>query len=382
MTDENIRNKIQIKFVKYLSRMKNSFLPLLFLRSVYMNFFLHLRVVQLHINTNCNYNCPYCYVDTKIKDVLDTKEWIKVINEAKQLRVTDIELLGGEPFLYKDFYYLLTYIAKQKMDITIYTNGSLINKRWLENLSYLPIKRLIIKYDYNNSTYKKHTRTKISLNKIKDVIKQCAEKNLTVMTLTTLTKYNVNNAKDIIESSLKLGAYPLFERFLPIKNVKINKELQVRKEDYNKAIRLIKKSYSNVQNIIHTKSYIQGNFCLCFSNLISILPDGSCLPCQFWPISLRLGNIKDSSLRNIWNVYKKKRKEWNKLPKECYSCKYKKICNGGCKTHSYLIFGNLNKKDPFCNGFPPLYGLCGFYMNPELFPKTLDNKAENENLTY
>lgn len=340
------------------------------LQKFYRKMFSYPKIIQLHINTECNYNCKYCYIDRKTQ-VLSTKKWLGIIDEAKELGVMYIDFLGGEPFLFKDFYRLLQHSASLGMGITIYTNGSLIDGKWIKRLNELPTELIIaVKYDYDHRSYEIHTGQGKLFKKLQDTIKKCTSAGIPVVTFTTLTKFNVEHVKDIIKDSISLGAFPAFERYIPIKEEKTNQELEFSKEDYVNALKFIKDTYSNMASMIEGICSIRGSFCCCYIDQLSILPDGHVVPCPLAPKSLSLGNVRNMSLKEIWENNKKKQNEWSKLPKGCLSCKFRYSCGGGCKTHSYLKFGNTNTKDPLCSGEIPTYGHCTF---PVLHSKIFKN---------
>lgn len=327
------------------------------LQKAYYGLFSWPKNLIIHINTDCNYNCIYCYSQRKLKGKdLVTEEWIKTIDVAAKMGIESIGFSGGEPFLHPDFYFLLSHAAEKMSFISIFTNGSLITEEWIEQIKRLNANvQMVIKFD-SPVTYGKHSGKPEMFQKMKDGMNLCIKDELSVVAFITLTKYNIEYLENIIESALEIGAYPFIERFTPIKDNKINRDLEINGNDWEKALRLIFELYSEYGNLYDSLNYPKGSACGCFTNLMSITSDGFVVPCPFFPIEENLGNIKEKSLNDVWKEYKKKRKNWLKIPEECAICEKKYLCGGGCKTYTFQKYGAVNYKDPLCTGrIPPTY---------------------------
>jgi len=349
------------KLISFLSKVP--FMAQL-IQNSYYSFFSYPKTIQLHINTECNYNCVYCYVNNKKVKTLNTEKLLNIITQAKKLGVYNIDFLGGEPFLHKDFYKLLKYASKQNMSITIFTNGILINDEWIRKIKKLSTQvLLVIKYDYNEKIYDKLTGTKQNFTKVKKIIRKCMNAKIQVITFAVITKFNVNYVDRMIANSLKLGALPMFERYLPVKDEKINKKLEISKEGWEQALINITKFYSGIKEIVEGVGYLSGGMCSCFGNNLSIMQDGTAKPCPEAPFVLNVGNVNNISLKKIWKNFEKKRKEWLIIPEECKQCKNKYLCRGGCKAHTFIKYQNLKNKDPLCNSnIPTTYPHCIFSL--------------------
>ena len=334
------------------------------IQNTYYSFFSYPKTIQLHINTECNYNCLYCYANNKKLKTLKTEKLLDLIIQAKKLGVYNIDFLGGEPFLHKDFYKLLQYTSKQNIGITIFTNGLLINNEWIKKIKKLSTQvLLVIKDDYNAKIYNRLTGTKQNFTKIKNIIKRCVSAKIPVITFAVITKFNVNHVDSMISNSLKLGVLPMFERYLPVKDEKINKKLEISKEGWEQVLINITNLYLGIKETVEGVGYLSGGMCSCFGNNLSIMQDGVVKPCPETPSFLTVGNVNNNSLKDIWKNFEKKRKKWLIIPKECKQCKNKYLCRGGCKAHTFIKYKDLKYKDPLCNGdIPTTYPHCIFSL--------------------
>lgn len=100
------------------------------------------KYIQIELNNTCNANCKMCNIPEmkREKGYMSDELYRRIIKEANELGVEYITpFLHGEPFLRKD------YISKLKLinefapnsKITIFTNGSLITKDILKDLSHI-----------------------------------------------------------------------------------------------------------------------------------------------------------------------------------------------------------------------------------------------------
>ena len=95
--------------------------------------------------------------------------------------------------------------------------------------------------------------------------------------------------------------------------------------------------------------------CTIDGHYVSISPNGDVKPCGFNE-HLKLANLKDKSLREIWDdlqhdeFYLKIRDKRN-LKGKCGVCEYREIC-GGCRTRAEYYTGDIFESDPACAYIP------------------------------
>jgi pyrroloquinoline quinone biosynthesis protein E len=89
---------------------------------------------------------------------------------------------------------------------------------------------------------------------------------------------------------------------------------------------------------------------------LTVAPDGSVLPCPAATVitSLRVENVRDSSLHDIWhhsgsfNAFRGF--EWMRDP--CRSCPRKEVDFGGCRCQAFQLTGDAAATDPVCSLSP------------------------------
>ena len=101
-------------------------------------------VVVLTVNSNCNWNCSYCYGDYPNKGTeqnLSTDQLIKLIDELSEMGCRYMIVHGGEALLRKDIGYIIDYIKVKRIYVCLVTNGQLFPRRIeeLRNIDNLTI---------------------------------------------------------------------------------------------------------------------------------------------------------------------------------------------------------------------------------------------------
>jgi MoaA/NifB/PqqE/SkfB family radical SAM enzyme len=86
----------------------------------------------------CNLNCKHCITNsTPWKDTrkeLHSNRIFEILDELAEIGVQDIIVGGGEPLMHPYWFFLFKHIGDSGMNLTIATNGLLLNER---NLQYL-----------------------------------------------------------------------------------------------------------------------------------------------------------------------------------------------------------------------------------------------------
>lgn len=93
-------------------------------------------MVQVNFTFKCNLACKMCSMQEQMKSLQDQGRQIeinsevfrKVIRETKELGVNNLLFIGGEPFLRKDLFDLVSQAKSLGLNTIIVTNGVLLDK--------------------------------------------------------------------------------------------------------------------------------------------------------------------------------------------------------------------------------------------------------------
>jgi len=121
--------------------------------------------LEIHLTNTCNLNCTGCYCHSALKPDRYLKDWHKIkldkdmfyqiINEAVKLKIRNIIFSGdGEPFTHPEIAPFIKYIKERGIYCKIITNGTLIDKRVLQDLSLSRLDSLVLSlWDHDPKRY-------------------------------------------------------------------------------------------------------------------------------------------------------------------------------------------------------------------------------------
>ncbi|RLE04333.1 MAG: radical SAM protein [Candidatus Aminicenantes bacterium] len=237
----------------------------------------------------CNLKCIMCPNKDLPKEQKGFMEWTlykKIIDEAAQ-SIFDIHLLHrGESLLHPDFFKMARYAHEKGLTVKFHTNGTLLN----EEKSYQLIESGIDQFSFSFDGYKKETYEKIRVGAdfdktVQNIIqfleikkKLKAKKPFTILELINFPEENIRHDR--------IGRKKFLQNFagLPLDKLEI-------KELHNWA--------GEIPRPRRPKDFSP---CTFLWQALIIFWDGSVLPCtQDFFGYLTLGNVKSSSLAEIWN---------------------------------------------------------------------------------
>ncbi len=281
--------------------------------------------VEIAPTSACNYKCIFCAFDYVTRNVktIEEKLFYSLIDEFKELGVKSVMLAGeGEPLLHKSIGNFVSYTKKNNIDVSVTTNGSLLNRVQYENfLPYLSWMRI----SFNAASEKTYMKTHSVQGKM---FYQTMENIKNAMEFKRKNKLNVNismqfllveeNAHELIEIAKVgkelgvdyLSIKPYSQHPKSINKLGINYEnfedlkeeiMSYATDDYKILYRV------NAINSLMTKKQYEKCYGLDFFSLIDA--DGNVIPCNLFYTGTKkdsFGNIRENSFKDIWDGQKRK----------------------------------------------------------------------------
>lgn len=305
-------------------------------------------VYEILPTTACNAKCFYCFEEgVPIKTM--TMETAKkvcdfIIETAPNKKSVFIQWFGGEPLLAPDIISFITktlneVLGNKGINITyqLTTNGSLINGELINTMkNEWNISKVQITLDGTKEIYEKrkaYLNLPDSFEKVINNINLLADNGIKVSIRLNYDKKNINNILELIDylgtaiknkSKVVCYAYPLFG--IDESTSPDERETALLMIDINKAIIRNNLLGSNRHINLHfvtTKCYA------CLRNGFLINPDGNLAKCS-------MAMSEDDFIGNVFSPFRLSNKylKWCSTElsdKECYSCKFLPLCQGGCK---------------------------------------------------
>lgn len=380
-------------------------------RSKYVKFEENKKILHLqwHITACCNLRCTHCYQEEySAKSNLDLNGLIALFDNYCNLldhfnMLPEISLTGGEPLSCPYFFDLVDYIRSKRPNtrINILSNGTLINEKIVSKLLKYRILGIQISLDGHNVYTHDKVRGSGSFRKAVSAIELLKKNNINVSVHCVLFKSNIDFIEDFVKLCSKLKTDRLtFSRYVPFGSGKNNKIEMIEPPQMKQIYQLIynlKFEYPDA-NINLGRDFWQiidcnhGSTCPVGDCTLTILNDGSVLPCRRLPIYI--GNAVKDDLTKIFFRSKVMDIMQKNSVKECSTCDLIDTCKAGCQGIAFSYFGVLMEKaDPQCwklnNKLPPVkdnfhleYNIeQGIYILPDekLYYKNLLKSIPNDN---
>ena len=315
----------------------------------------------------CNLDCLHCYnywksdISTSLPGSTYDQAKRTLRELLRQVKVGSISLSGGEPFMLKGFSELVLFLRMKGVCVNIITNGTVATDDDYRNLSQLKIN--VFEIPLHSSEPQIHdqiTNVKGSWFKTVHSIEFLLNTGCVVCGVFVPTKINISTAEVTINFLESLGIRHLMMNRFNIggNGIKHIKELIPDKKAFENAFavadRIAQKGTLKISSNVcipkcqlNTEQFKNIHFTNCGKNIyqmpITLDFQGNVRICNHSPFIS--GNIFNEKLTDI--LHKKSITEWFEyLPEECFSCKYKHRCAGGCKAAGEQYFGQKKKSDP------------------------------------
>jgi len=282
--------------------------------------------VTLNTTNRCNLKCLYCGVSStkNAPGDLSLEEWQTLVDELAQIKVFNLLISGGEPFIRADFFALLQHILQYPFRISINTNATLIDEKVVSLLSgNRRLENIQISLDGADSSTHDYIRGQGSFKKILQGMGLLQQYQIPFSFYVVVCRNNSNHLKEIVDLARNVGAMQItFSTLLPqgsaIDNFQALSLTFSEQKQVEAELRRLKKFYprfiggSLIQTIqwmdnlsrlpqaetskkqVNTISSCGGGVSEC-----SVRPEGWVIPCdRMWGYTV--GNIKEASFTSIW----------------------------------------------------------------------------------
>ncbi len=309
--------------------------------------------ISLNITKKCNLKCRHCfsYSEEDKEKELTTEELYSLIDQMEEMGCNYIAIGGGEPLMREDLFDILEYAHKKHVQVSIVTNCLLMDKEKVEKLNKLEVKKIKVSLDgmeENHDKVRGEGVFKKTIEKIR-LLRTYFEGDIQIGF--TVNSENIEDCKNIIKLAEELKADSVrLAPILPFGRALENKDLLLSQDQFLHFIKKTKEIDSVIEVDLPDKKRTtrenEGFGCHCGKEICWILANGDFYSCIFLGEQFKLGNIKRSNLRELWE----KSKEVSAFSGNeiCNNCLRYKECGGGCRARALYTYNDVNAIDPFC----------------------------------
>lgn len=350
------------------------------------------------LSYRCNLHCMHCYQNASnpSPDELTLSEQLEIVDQLSDAGVSMVVLSGGEPLTNPNLRALIERIRSREMEISIDSNGVLVNREMANYLKSAGV--LSIELSLDGADAQSHDRFRGldgAFNKTLDAVEFCSDAGIFTTVATTATKLSYAKRNELITLARSRGAgRVVFFDLVPAGRGRDVQDLRLSADELNGLMELVRKEssedgevftelpqfvvYSSVgdgesasncpETALSIERFTVSSFfdCAGHGNIYrklarylggcpagrlycNIQPNGNVTPCMFMPEYPIAGNLRQQSFQNIWNhsqVFRDLRNR-RQLKGRCRSCNHILIC-GGCRAKAAAYSGDYLSADPTC----------------------------------
>jgi PqqA peptide cyclase len=320
----------------------------------------------------CPLHCAYCSNPVNLAgyaDELTTREWQRVLAEARELGVLELHLSGGEPLQRRD----LTEIVRSASELGLYTNlitsAVGFSPRRAGQLRAAGLDHVQISIQADEAALSDRLAGTPSFERKIAAARLAKELGWPLTLNVVLHRHNIDRIAGILGMAEELGA----DR-IELANTQyygwalVNRDALLpgrsQLERAEAVVRAARERLADRMEIIYViPDYYSRYPKPCMGGWgrrqLTVVPNGDALPCPTaHALPLPRASVREHSLAWIWEqspLFTHFRgTDW--MPEPCRSCDRRDADFGGCRCQAFLLTGDAARTDPVCH-LSPDHGL-------------------------
>lgn len=317
----------------------------------------------------CPLACPYCSNPVDLAahaGELDTKTWLRVLDEAEALGVVQVHFTGGEPLARKDLEELVAAAHDEGLYTNLVTSGIPLERERLVRLAAAGLDHVQVSIQSAHPELADAIAGYPGHAKKLDVIRWVKELGLPLTINVVLHAANLGEIDELVALAeearadrLELANTQYVAWALRNRDVLLPTREQLDAAAAKAAVH--KERLRGTIDVLFVKpDYFGTTPKACMDGwaqrFIHMVPDGRVLPCHAATSipHLSFDNVKDKPLAEIWETSAALRAyrgdAWMKEP--CRSCDRRGVDFGGCRCQAFALTGDASATDPACELSP------------------------------
>lgn len=318
----------------------------------------------------CPLQCPYCsnplQLPTSRKQELSTEQWIRVMQQARELGAVQLGFSGGEPLVRPDLELLVEEATRLGFYCNLITSAVGLTSDRLRKLRDNGLNHIQISFQGSDRETNASFGGTDSFDHKLAMTKEAIALGVPLGLNFVLHRHNIHQVEDFLLLAEELGA-----EFVELANTQYyawalhNRDQlmpsQQQLDDARAATNRFRAQHKgHMRAIFVAPDYFDDRPKKCSNGwgttFITVTPEGDVLPCQSAKVidGLSFPNVREDNLHNIWHrsdLFQRFRgTKWMQEP--CASCPEQEIDLGGCRCQAYLLTGDAYATDPVCSKSP------------------------------
>ncbi|MDD3228055.1 MAG: radical SAM protein [Oscillospiraceae bacterium] len=266
--------------------------------------------LHIEITSKCNEKCVHCYIphENKLHDI-DPALFYNVLDQCKKMNLLHLTISGGEPMVHNDFINFLKKCNEYNFSINVLSNLTLLNKSLIDEMKRNPLLSVQTSlYSMDADIHDAITQRKGSFEKTKSAILTLIENDIPLQISCPILKQNINSYMNVVnwgkEHNINVGSdYVIIARYdHTTQNLSNRLSLDDIKQIMNQRIAIEPQYLEKMKKDVENKGNMNPDDFICSvcHSSICITENGDVYPCAGWQDYI-VGNIKETSLGDIWN---------------------------------------------------------------------------------
>ncbi|HEY9786432.1 MAG TPA: pyrroloquinoline quinone biosynthesis protein PqqE [Candidatus Obscuribacterales bacterium] len=317
----------------------------------------------------CPLKCLYCSNPLSLiraEDELTTDEWLRVICEAKELGIVQVNFSGGEPLAYEGLPQIVALCKNFDLYTHLVTSGIGLDRRKFDTLRQSGLESIQISFQADDERLSESIAGGNFLAQKRAAASLVAGSDIPLTLNVVLSRFNLDRLEQILDQFLKfrprrieLANVQFYGWALANRSYLLPSSEQLKRAE---ALYLARKAKLNGEVEIDwvISDYFENYPKPCMggwaSTHLCVTPVGEALPCLAASAikGLPFPSVKSKDLSWIWyesEAFNRFRGlGW--MTKPCSECELRFVDFGGCRCQAFLLTGDASSADPVCRLSP------------------------------
>lgn len=314
--------------------------------------------VTWEITYQCNLHCVHCLSDAGAASPqeLSTVESKNLILQLADMKVFQVNIGGGEPFIRPDFMELLAFLQEKEIVACASTNGLLMDDDLAKRLTAFKHLYLQVSLDGVTEEVNDRIRGRGTYRKILSAMDCLSRHNFPYSVNMVLTRLNYSQLDSFRQLAAEYGAGLRVSRFRPSGRGKETKAFLGPTPDQLEAFADWLTEFDQVRTgdsffCLTSESRRRKGLDMCGAGKMTVCvsPAGDVYPCAFLQEkAFQAGNVRTQSLKELWDQAPIFRQLRELNVSSCHYCDRFETCRGGCPAMAYHTYGDVSQPDPEC----------------------------------
>lgn len=314
--------------------------------------------VTWEVTLRCNLRCVHCLSDAgpASEGELNTEACRDLIDQFAALKVFQVNIGGGEPFMREDFLDILAYAHGRGLVTCVSTNGLLIDDPVARRLAEFDMLYLQVSLDGVTPETNDAIRGRGTYPRVLAAMDCLRRHGVPFSINTVLTRLNYPQLDALRALAGDYGAELRVSRFRPSGRGRETRRFLGPDKEQLEAFA----EWLNAHDLVRTGDSFfcltsesrrrQGlDMCGAAKMTCCVSPCGDIFPCAFLQEPPFLaGNVRQRAFKHTWDhapVFQRLR---NLRVESCLQCARFDLCRGGCPAVAYHTYHDISMPDPEC----------------------------------